>query len=202
MLARRAAPGAAVTGRGSGRRWPWALALVALVGAAGGAAYRFGPWFGSSTGAFPPLPFSSSETATLYFADPRWTRLAAEGRRLQPRVDAVARLRSLVEALAEGPRSDAAVAALPKGTRLRAAYVGKGGLAVIDFEPWPEGTEFGGTSGETLAVFSVVETVVRNVPGIQAVQFLVGGTEQETLAGHVKLSEPLRAEAPAGASAR
>jgi spore germination protein GerM len=106
-------------------------------------------------------------------------------------------MRALVEALAAGPRGDGAPV-LPKDTRLRGAYVGKDGLALLDLEPWPEGTELGGASGELLAVFALVQTITQNVPGIRSVQLLVGGEERETLAGHVKISEPLRPETPTG----
>jgi hypothetical protein len=171
------------------RRQVVGAGLVVVLLAAGAIAW----WAlreGTGTLTLPGLGPIASEKATLYFADARWTRLVPEQRRLAPTADAVARIRALVAALAEGPRGDGAPV-LPEATKVRGVYLGHDGLAVVDLEDVP-GLDFGGASGEALTVFSLVHTVVENVPGLASVQLLVGGRERETLAGHVKISEPLR----------
>lgn len=182
------APAQAVRRRG--RSWLVAPVVVALVAAGAAVAWwvtreHAGPLV------FPGLGQIVSEKVTLYFADPRWTRLVPEERRLAPASDAIARVRSLVAALAEGPRVPESAPVLPKATKVRGVYLGREGLAVVDLENLA-GFDPGGASGEALAVFSLVQTITQNVPGLTAVQFLVGGQELETLAGHVKISEPLR----------
>jgi hypothetical protein len=171
------------------------LLLVALVGLCAGGGY-----WAHRSGLFDPhllqqLPLPGLETPasrelTLYFADPRWTRLAPERRQVPAPGGAVATLRAVVAALAEGPREGHA-AVLPPSARLRGAYLGRDGLAVLDFEPDLERFYPGGASGEVLTVFAVVNSVVANVSGVERVQLLVGGVERETLAGHVKIAEPL-----------
>jgi hypothetical protein len=131
--------------------------------------------------------------ATLYFADPRWTKLVAEARRLQLPAEGAGRIRALVAALADGPR-EAGAPILPQGAKLRGAYLGPGGLAAVDLEAEAVAEGAGGTSGELLLVYALVHTVVENVPGVQGVQILVDGQERETLAGHVKISGVLRPE--------
>jgi hypothetical protein len=42
-----------------------------------------------------------------------------------------------------------------------------------------------------LTVYSIVNTAVANLDGIERVQILVEGKEVETLAGHLDLSKPL-----------
>jgi spore germination protein GerM len=138
----------------------------------------------------PGLRSVASREVTLYFGDPRWTRLVAENRKLQTRGDAAETIQALVQALAEGPRGEGAPV-LPRGARLRGAYLGRDGLAVIDFEPDLAAFAPGGAGGELLTVFALVHTISENVNGIRSVQILVGGEERETLAGHVKISEPL-----------
>lgn len=171
------------------RRWPWVvLATLAALGAAGGA------WWWTREGAtplsLPGLGAITAERATLYFADPRWTRLVPEERRLSPSADPVAHVRTLVTALAEGPRGEAAPV-LPRELKVRGVYLGRDGLAVLDLDD-PAGFDPGGVAGEALAVFAVVHTLVANVPGLASVQFLLDGQVRDTLAGHVKISEPLR----------
>ncbi len=181
--------------RRSGRGWP--LLLVAFVLAASAAGF----WWWRSGGSVsevarrigvPEVLRPRGWAVTLYFADPRWTRLVPETRTLrQPAEGSVAAIEALVKALADGPR-DGAAPVLPAGARLRAAYLGTDGVAVLDFDPGGlAGFEPGGVAGELLTVFAVVHTVAENVDGITAVQILVGGEARETLSGHVKISEPL-----------
>lgn len=184
-----------VRGRGrGGRGWKGGVFfLLVALGVAAAVAVRFG-WVDRR--AIERVPLRSltapaGQEATLYFADPRWTRLVPEARRLPGGLDAVQMLGALVEALAEGPRQEGGAPVLPRGTRLRGAYLGAEGLAVVDFEPALGDFSPGGASGELLTVFALVHTLVENVPGIRSVQLLVGGEERQTLAGHVKISEPL-----------
>ena len=51
----------------------------------------------------------------------------------------------------------------------------------------------GGSDEELMTVDSIVNSLARNVPQVQAVQFLIEGHPVSTLAGHVDLTAPLRA---------
>jgi hypothetical protein len=164
---RRAAAGRRTPKEGAKNRGVWLLVALLLVVIGG----LLVAWFG--------------------LLDSRFAeRLVTETRRFKVGGDATEMIGALVEALAEGPRGDGAPV-LPKGARLRGAYLGREGLAVIDFEPELEAFSPGGAAGELLTVFALVHTISENVPGIRSVQILVGGRERETLAGHVKISEPL-----------
>ena len=182
------------TRRGRGVRiWLRGVAALVLLGASLVVVWWLGGFGGRPSLAprWSRVAPSASEDATLYFGDPRWTRLVAETRRLQAQDDPVRRIRVLVEALAEGPRGDGASPVLPRTARLRGAYLGREGLVVLDFEPDLESFYPGGASGELLTVFGLIHTICENVPGVRSVQILIGGEERETLAGHVKISEPL-----------
>ena len=50
----------------------------------------------------------------------------------------------------------------------------------------------GGSTAEQLTIFSAVDSLVKQVPGIKRVQFLVDGDAPETLAGHVDCTRPFR----------
>ena len=181
---------------GRGRRaWPWVLGALLVAAGAGYLVLGRGSLDRSTVERLLPraLRGELGREFTLYFADPRWSRLVPERRRLGGATDAVSAMHSLVQALAEGPRGDGAPV-LPKGAKLKGAYLGEDGVAVLDFDPELTTFEPGGASGEVLTVFALVHTLAENVPGVRAVQILVGGEERDTLAGHVKISEPLGAD--------
>lgn len=188
---RRAARRRARTRRRTGA-WLWFLCVVALLTMGGFFAVQLG-LVGRDAAKRVQLPIlrsSASREVNLYFADPRWSRLLPEVRRIPASQDAAETIQALVAALAEGPTGEAAPV-LPQGTSLRGAYLGADGLAVVDFDRAIDSFRPGGASGEILSVFALVHTIVENLPEIRSVQILVGGKERETLAGHVKISEPL-----------
>jgi hypothetical protein len=46
-----------------------------------------------------------------------------------------------------------------------------------------------GIASETLAIYSVVNSITANVPSVKKVKFLIQGQEVDTLDGHVDLTE-------------
>ena len=77
---------------------------------------------------------------------------------------------------------------LPPGTKVRQVFIGKDGLATVDFSrEIAEGFSYGSTS-ELAAVYAVVDTLVSNFKAVKKVVLLVEGAERETLGGHVDLS--------------
>lgn|GEM_PF-750839 len=137
---------------------------------------------------------------------PRWElffpgygkRLYAERRPIPALVEGEAppdlrdRVRGIVEALLEGPRSAGRVAPLPPGVTLAAVYLGAGGVVYLDFQA-PEGAPppASGSMAELLTIYSVVNSVARNVPEVRAVVLLWNGNQRFTLSGHVDTSRPL-----------
>jgi spore germination protein GerM len=80
------------------------------------------------------------------------------------------------------------VSPLPPPTKVRQIFVGKDGLATVDFSrEVAEGFAYGSTS-ELAAVYAVVDTLVFNFPAVKKVVILVEGVEKETLGGHVDLT--------------
>jgi spore germination protein GerM len=133
---------------------------------------------------------NNSPKATLYFADSEWTSLIKVSAPMPKDRDKVKRIKKLVDLLIEGP-GNAGGEVFPKEAKVRNVYLGPKGLVVVDFEPTLEALRSYGASGEMLSVYALVHTICENVDGVDAVQILVGGKERETLAGHVRISEPL-----------
>jgi hypothetical protein len=138
-------------------------------------------------------------------------RLYAERRDL-PDGTPQERAQVLVEALLLGPAQGAASglqAPLPPGTRIEKVYL-LGTTALLDLrppEPAASQTEGPptpadarmrrlsyGSKQELLSLYSLVNTVVLGVEGVDEVQILWDGRQPETFAGHVDTTRPLAAD--------
>ena len=74
---------------------------------------------------------------------------------------------------------------------MRQVFIGKDGVATVDFSrDVAEKFSYGSTS-ELAAVYAVVNTLVFNFKAVKKVVILVEGAERETLGGHVDLTAGL-----------
>jgi hypothetical protein len=101
------------------------------------------------------------------------------------------RAKQIVADLIAGPSTSEAVPALPHGTRLRQAYVTEDRVVYLDFSSTLADDLGGGSMGELLAVYSIVNSVAINLPEIDRVGILIEGQPAETLNGHTDLRRPL-----------
>jgi len=101
------------------------------------------------------------------------------------------RAKQIVADLISGPTTDLALRAIPPGTRLRQIFVLEGGIAFVDFSKDLEQAIAGGSTHELLAVYSIVNSLVLNIPDIRRVGILINGRPVETLNGHLDLRRPL-----------
>lgn len=123
----------------------------------------------------------------LYFPDNQAQYLVPEPRRVEPRGRTYEEM--ALQGLIAGPRATSLIASLPEGTRLLGVEV-RDGVARADFSAELQARHPGGSAGETLTVYSIVNTLTERRE-IRAVLILIEGREQETLAGHLDLSQPL-----------
>jgi germination protein M len=142
----------------------------------------------------PPKEAPAAIKITLYFPDDQEEYLLEEYREIPQSPDASALAKAVVDALIAGPRSGLQPA-IPQGTRLRKVSLGEQGLCTVDLNEAFQKNHPGGTSGELMTVYSIVESLAANVPGIRSVQILVEGQPRETLAGHLYIGEPLAPDA-------
>ena len=77
-----------------------------------------------------------------------------------------------------------------KDVRLRTMYLDPQGTAILDLaSSQPSQKEIHASAwDELLAVYAIVNTIMRGVPEVRQVRFLLDGREARTLAGHVDLS--------------
>jgi spore germination protein GerM len=128
------------------------------------------------------------ESVTLFFPSDDQGALLQETRQLSLASSDTDRIRQIFLALLEGSAQGHA-ASIPAGAELRSAFLAPDGTAYLDlaagalplFEP--------GIGTETLALYSIVDSICYNIPTVKRVKFLIQGQEVETLDGHVDLTE-------------
>ena len=128
----------------------------------------------------------------LYFSDSDNSFLISEERSLPARNRPEALGVLIVEALLEGPKQ-VLERTIPEGTTLRGFYILKNRTAYVDLSREIQAGHPGGAKSELMTIYSMVNSLILNVPEIESVKILVEGKEETTLAGHVDLRFPLRA---------
>ena len=141
----------------------------------------------------PEKAYSSDQSVVhLYFADRENRFLIAEDRTfLHP--DEPADLgRIIIKELTGGPR-EGLMQTIPAGTSLRAFYITQEGTAYVDLTREITEEHPGGVQSELLTIYSIVNSLILNIPEINAVKILINGGESLTLAGHIDLRFPFKA---------
>jgi spore germination protein GerM len=146
-----------------------------------------------AAGSQPSAPVHQDKALVhLYFADPDNAFLIAEERVLPGAADPATLGRAIVNALIQGPETQL-LRTIPEQTELRALYVTSEGIAYVDLSRALQQDHPGGAQTELLTVYAIVNTLVLNATQIASVKVLIEGQESDTLAGHVSLREPLKA---------
>ncbi|WP_319407782.1 GerMN domain-containing protein [uncultured Desulfosarcina sp.] len=129
----------------------------------------------------------------LYFTDAKRPFLVAETRVMVNPGDPTAFSRQLIVELIKGSvRGN--LATIPKGTQLRSFFLLEDGMAVVDFSTHFRENHPGSCRLEQLTLFSIVNSLILNVPEVDRVKILIDGAEAQTLAGHLPLEFPLTAD--------
>lgn len=149
--------------------------------------------------AAPPAPEAPADApavpkikATLYFASEDGLHLVPTEREVPLAEGAVAQARSILEAQLAAEAPAPLVSTIPKGAALRGIFVSNRNEVFVDLDPSIRTAHPGGTQRELMTVYTIVNTLLTNLPDLKEVQILIGGQEVDTLAGHVDLRRPLR----------
>jgi hypothetical protein len=178
-------------------------ALIAAILVLGGAAILYIGRARGGEGSEPPVPTTLAvETVekaelpsqTLYFPDELGTLTPVE-RPLAMAASPEQRARVLLEAVLAGPVEPGLAPPLPAGTTLGAIYLSPGAVLYVDLVSGEHSRPPAqGSLEEMLSVYSLVDTVLLNVPEIEAMVLLWNGRQPQAFAGHVDTSLPLRAD--------
>lgn len=147
--------------------------------------------------AMPKTPVPKADVI-LYFASKNGGFLVAQGgyerdKMLSNPANPVMFAKNIIQALISGPRNRL-MRTLPQETKLRALYVTDDGTAYTDFSVAIKDNHPGGVLAELITIYSIVNSLVLNITGIDRVKFLIEGREALTLAGHIDLQNPFTAE--------
>ena len=132
-------------------------------------------------------------TVKLFFLAPDQPALLIEDREVAYSADLARQVRTVVEEIVKGPQKGLA-GTLPAETRVIDSFVTAAGVAYVDLSKEATAKHPGGSRGELLSVYSVVNSVTANFPAVKRVQILVEDRQVPTLAGHVDLTRPLPAD--------
>jgi len=120
--------------------------------------------------------------------------LGAEDHTIFKSAELVNRAKQILQRLQEGPASKTGsfIPAFPKDAKVEELFISGKGIAFIDFTNTISTNHTGGILNEQATIYSVVNSLTYNLPEIQEIKILIGGTEKEPLAGHVLLLLPLQ----------
>jgi spore germination protein GerM len=130
--------------------------------------------------------------AHLYFSDKKNQFLMAEERVLKSSKNPEFFARSIVESLIKGPQHGL-VRTIPAEAAVRAVYLTPQGVCYLDLTSAVAENHPGGIRSELLSIYSIVNSLVLNVAEIEAVKILINGDDSMTLAGHIDLQIPIKA---------
>lgn len=135
----------------------------------------------------PPQTVSQSVELTLYFPNSEATGLIPTKRTVQVKDQEV--IKAMFIELANPPSGFEKP--LPSGTKLLDATVNSGGIATINLSAEFKKNFGGGSAGEQMTMYSIVNTLT-TLPDIQSVQFLLEGKRYDGILGHLDTRDPIK----------
>ena len=136
---------------------------------------------------------SDQSIVHLYFADRENRFLIAEDRAVLHPDEPADLGRTIIKELIAGPR-EGLMQTIPAGAKPRAFYITQDGTAYVDLTGEIAEEHPGGVKSELLTIYSIVNSLILNIPEINAVKILINGGESLTLAGHIDLRFPFKAD--------
>ncbi len=151
-------------------------------------------WLSAPAAISQPGAASSSEArkirARLFYVDGDGEHLVAVEQEVPYGEGTTEQAKRIIEASLATPQTPY-VSAIPPGTKLKTLFLTSKGEAYVDLSPEVQKNHPGGTTGETLTVYALVNALTSNLPAISGVQLLIDGKEIDSLAGHLDLRRPL-----------
>jgi spore germination protein GerM len=130
----------------------------------------------------------SRRAVLLYFPSyGAGTLAAAEVRQMAWPAEDSDRIREILLALIEGSRQGHERPVSPS-TNIRGVFLTADGTAYVDFSSEVLADFAPGIESESLAVYSIVDSLAANIPAVKKVKILVEGEEVDTLDGHADLT--------------
>jgi spore germination protein GerM len=84
------------------------------------------------------------------------------------------------------------VRVIPEGTSIREVFIDTNSILYVDLSEEFMINNKGGSTLEYLSVYSILKTIFTNFNQIRGIKLLINGTEQETVSGHLSISDIFR----------
>jgi germination protein M len=121
----------------------------------------------------------------LYFSDKEGLGLVPE--EVQVEVNPNEPLeKTVLNLLINGPLNDTEVRTIPAETKVISTSISEG-VCYVDFSKEFQAKHTGGSTGELLTIYSIVNTLTE-LPDINKVQFLIEGEKEELFKGHLQFN--------------
>ncbi|MFW5971942.1 MAG: GerMN domain-containing protein [Bacillota bacterium] len=130
-------------------------------------------------------PEDMGNSVKLYFSTKDAMYLKAE----RHEITSDLKFEETLNELIKGPDSASLNPTIPEGVKVLGLEVDKG-TAFINFNRALVENHWGGSTGEIMTVYSIVNTMTQ-FPEISSVKILIEGEQEETLVGHIDISVPL-----------
>jgi hypothetical protein len=127
----------------------------------------------------------------LYFSDSNERFLVPEDRYIWKEKKPEDQIKELVTTLIGGSNTGL-VGTFPEGTRVEGVTI-KNGSAYVSFNRTLVELHPGGSASEMMTIYSLTNTITRNMPQVKSVKILVEGKEIETIKGHIDTRNPFTA---------
>ncbi len=123
----------------------------------------------------------------LFFQESDNDYLGPERRKIFLTTSIADQAKQIVVELINGPQETGLLPTLPPQARLRGLYLDRAGTAFVDLSSEVSDLHPGGSDGEIATIYSLVDSLIYNLPQIKRVHFLVNGEERDTLKSHLDL---------------
>lgn len=125
---------------------------------------------------------------TLYFPDSQAEHLVREVREVTKGDTGLPDL--VIKELVKGPTALGLGGSIPKEAQLVSPVKIEDGVAYVDFNKEFQSKHWGGSTGEIMTIYSIVNSLTE-LEGIKSVVFLIEGKPLDSLAGHMDLTGPV-----------
>lgn len=125
----------------------------------------------------------------LYFSDDKAMYLQPESRTIVTASDKKSIYKMTLNELIQGPKKENLKPTIPDGVEIINLQI-EGKIIIINFNQALKENHWGGSTGERMTIYSVINTMTQ-FEDIEKVGFLLEGEEIESLVGHMDLRRPL-----------
>ncbi len=129
---------------------------------------------------------TDNRVVKLYFSDENAMGLVEEERNIEINENQSAE-RKIVEELIKGPQNESLVAVIPPETKINNINT-EGGICYVDVSKDFISHHSGGSTGELLTIYSIVNSLTE-LDYIKQIQFLIDGVKETSFAGHLDFSK-------------